>query len=77
MMNDMAETTIADDLPPDAIITSRIEIVTWIGSTEGSADNYIIGTKTNDGNGKQIPLVTALGMLEIAKGSVAVLHEED
>lgn len=75
-MSDMAETNIADDLPPGAMITSRIEIVTWI-DPEDNNDNYIVGTKTNGGNGNLVPLITALGMLEIAKNSVAVLAEED
>lgn len=75
-MSDNAKTNIELDLPQGSIITNRIEIVTYLDPSRGFEDNFIVGCKSNNGNDHHVPLITALGMLEIAKGMIASPDEE-
>jgi len=76
-MSDPCETNVIDDLPHGAIVTNRIEIVTYIDPGEPFDDNYIVGVKSNNGNDKEVALITAMGMLEIAKGMVSAEDDDE
>lgn len=54
------------DLPEDAVLVARIEIVRYLTMSEGSNTDIII-MEDHDANDNQLSLVECLGLLELSK----------
>jgi hypothetical protein len=67
------DTNIDLDLPDGSIITNRIEVVTFL--LPDGEDDYMVAAKSSSGNNESVPMVTAFGMLEMAKA--CLLSNED
>lgn len=61
-------------LPQGAIVTGRIEIVTYIDPAND--DDYMIAAIAEDQQGKNMPLLTSYGMLELSKGLLLEANDE-
>lgn len=60
-------------LPENAMVTGRVEIVTYIDPAD--PDDYMIAAIGHTPEGQMLPLVTSFGMLELAKGLLEGAHE--
>lgn len=61
-------------LPEGAIVTGRIEIISYLPADGGNPTLY---WETSDGSGGDLPVITQLGMLELAKGYVLEYQGEE
>lgn len=55
-----------DELPDDAVLVAKIEIVRYMTMSEGPHTDVTM-MEDSDGSGNQLPLVECLGLLELAK----------